>query len=266
MYVSSNKFPLAVVGCREGRKDLLTHCGLDRCIGTFRFLDFSLMRHPAYGEVLTRTKQGQKFLDIGCCLGSDVRALIHDGAPASNVFGLDVKDEFIDLGYDLFVDEPKLGRSHFRTASIFDETITCPDGRLGDLSGNINIVHCGAFLHLFEWDGQVRAIERIVLDILVQRRGCLLLGRQKGCKIAGTYDHSFREQKSYAHNETSFKEIWKEIGDRTGTDWKVDFAFEGGPIHGSGESSKLVISKSGSNKEQDRQIVQSFTFKAERMN
>ena len=174
------------------------------------------MRNPACGEVLTRIKQGQKFLDAGCCLGSDIRALVYNGAPASNVFGLDIEAEFINLGYDLFVDEKKLPRHHFRTASIFDETITLADGPLGDLAGNINIVHCGAFLHLFEWDGQVCAIEKIVSKILVQKRGCLLLGRQKGCTAPGTYDHSYREQKSYGHNETSFKAMWKEVGDRTG--------------------------------------------------
>ena len=224
-----------------------------------------MIRNPAYGEILTRIELGQKFLDIGCCLGSDIRALLYDGAPACNVFGLDIEAEFINLGYDLFVDEEKLARHHFRIASIFDETITRPDGTLGDLAGNIDIVHCGAFLHLFEWDGQVRAIERIILEILVQKRGCLLLGRQKGCKVPGTYDHSFREQKSYGHNETSFKAMWKEIGDRTGTEWKVDFTFEGDLIDGSGESSRLVILKSGSNTEGDRQMVQNFSFKAERM-
>jgi hypothetical protein len=46
------------------------------CIGLFRFLDFSIRKSPVYDEVLQRVKNGQKFLDMGCCFAQDIRALV----------------------------------------------------------------------------------------------------------------------------------------------------------------------------------------------
>lgn len=48
------------------------------------------------------------FLDLGTCLGQDVRKLIFDGAPVDSVYGTDLLAEFVEIGYDLFRDEEKL--------------------------------------------------------------------------------------------------------------------------------------------------------------
>lgn len=49
------------------------------CIGAYRFLDLSIISSPQYDEILSRVKSGEKFLDLGCCFGQEVRQLVsHD--------------------------------------------------------------------------------------------------------------------------------------------------------------------------------------------
>lgn len=60
------------------------------CIGQFRFLNLSLCQQPSYSSVLERLKGGAKYVDIGCCLGQDIRRLVADGAPAENLYGAEL--------------------------------------------------------------------------------------------------------------------------------------------------------------------------------
>ena len=55
-----------------------------------------------------RMKNGENFLDLGCCFGQDLRELVADGAPSENIYGLDIEGPLIDVGYDLFMDRGKI--------------------------------------------------------------------------------------------------------------------------------------------------------------
>ena len=46
------------------------------CIGTFGFLDLSVMASPHYKQIVDRVKGGEKLLDLGCCFGQEVRQLV----------------------------------------------------------------------------------------------------------------------------------------------------------------------------------------------
>lgn len=46
------------------------------CLGRFRFLELGISSSDAYREVIRRLKDGQKLLDMGCCVGQDVRKLV----------------------------------------------------------------------------------------------------------------------------------------------------------------------------------------------
>jgi len=46
------------------------------CIGAYRFLDLSIISSPQYDEILSRVKNGEKFLDLGCCFGQEIRQLV----------------------------------------------------------------------------------------------------------------------------------------------------------------------------------------------
>ena len=53
------------------------------------------------------------FLDVGCCLGTDMRKLVFDGVPAQNLVGIELRQQYIDLGFDLFRDRNRLGAKIF---------------------------------------------------------------------------------------------------------------------------------------------------------
>ena len=47
---------------------------------------------PAYPEVLERLKtKDEKFLDLGCCLGQDLRVLLAAGVPGQKLYGADLE-------------------------------------------------------------------------------------------------------------------------------------------------------------------------------
>jgi SAM-dependent methyltransferase len=64
-----------------------------------------ILKHEHYKEVL---KRGGKFLDFGCGTGDDVRQLIMDGFPRKDIIGFDIDCKCIDLGYDFYLDRPKM--------------------------------------------------------------------------------------------------------------------------------------------------------------
>ncbi|PVH83670.1 hypothetical protein DL98DRAFT_512858 [Cadophora sp. DSE1049] len=197
------------------------------CIGQFRFIDLTLSRSPSYPHIQHLLKAGGKLLDLGCCFGQDLRKLVHDGAPASSLFGAELRREFIELGYELFLDKDTLG-VQFLTADIFD-----PDSSLKQLDGQLDVVYIGLFLHLFDWEGQRKACERIV-GLLKPEKRVLILGQQVGSLVA--CDVKFEgDKKVTRHDLASFERLWKEVGEVTGTEWVVWAELDGGLGVGNGK-------------------------------
>ncbi|TVY67440.1 Methyltransferase trt5 [Lachnellula suecica] len=186
------------------------------CIGGFRFLDLAISKSPDYQDVLQRLKSNNEtFLDLGCCFGQELRKVASDGAPQENLYGCDLRPEFFDLGYKLFRDQDTL-KSKFIAADIFD-----PASAVSELDGKIDIIYAGSFLHLFGWQQQVAICKRIV-KLLKPKKGSLLLGRQVGNLVAGEKVHRTNEsEKMFRHNAESFKKMWDEVGEATGTKWTV---------------------------------------------
>lgn len=181
------------------------------CIGQLRFIDLSLRRSPSYPQVLKRLEDGASLLDLGCCCAQDLRKLVHDGAPSENLWGAELKGDFLELGYELFLDRETL-KAHFMEADLFDV-----EGPLKQLEGKMDIIHIGLFLHLFDLEGQVKACERIV-SLMKPEKGCLILGQQVGSLEPGPLTVG---SKMYKHNVESFERMWREAGERTGSEWKV---------------------------------------------
>jgi hypothetical protein len=180
----------------------------------------SIQSSTAYDEVLQRIKGGEQYLDIGCCVGQDIRRLVHDGAPSENTYASDLKGQFWDLGYDLFLDKSSL-KTTFIEADVFDDK-----SGLQQLAGKIGIVHAASFFHLFDWDGQVAAAKKVV-GLLDPASDSLILGRQAGRAEAGIFTDQIEETQSrYWHNTESWTKLWEQVGAETGTKWKVEAEFE----------------------------------------
>jgi SAM-dependent methyltransferase len=186
------------------------------CIGQFRFLDLSLKQTKEYPELLERLGQGQRLLDMACCFGQEIRQLVADGAPSEQIYGCDLRKEYVELGYQLFRDRDRL-HSPFLTADIFDNS-----SPLIELQGTFDVVYAGSFFHLFGYENQVK-VSTAVAKLLRPRKGSMILGRQIGAVDAGTHDHKTNPTgKMYRHNPESLREMWKKIGADLGVSFSVD--------------------------------------------
>ena len=146
--------------------------------------------------------------------------MVADGVPSENLYGADLRLEFLELGYELFKDKDRL-KTHFIEADVFDD-----EGKGGKelkkLDGKIDIIHAASFLHLFTWDDQVRAGSRMVRLLRPTTKDALVLGRQLGTIKPGEYPGRRDGVTRYRHDPESFQKMWDVIGEKTGTKWRVD--------------------------------------------
>ena len=139
------------------------------------------------------------------------------------------------MGYKLFRDKETL-KSKFIVADIFDSS-----SALNSLYDKMDIIYAGSFLHLFGYAGQVEICKQIV-KLLKNKRGSMLLGRQVGNLDAGERVHDTNRGGSmFRHNGESFRKMWDEVGEFTGTKWRVEtemlhpgerYMKERGGVHG----------------------------------
>lgn len=201
----------------------------DPCIGHFRFLTLTLHTTPSYPSILSRLRSNPStsiLLDLGCCFGQELRRLLHDGAPASTLYGADLRPEFFDLGYELFRDGgPKTTGNgmKFIAADVF-----APHSALDALDGRCDVVHASAFFHLFGLEKQKQVARRVVR--LLKWNGDasegerpIVLGRHVGAVVAGEYEHSTNEGGvMFRHNVESWREMWEGVGEELGMRFVVE--------------------------------------------
>lgn len=180
------------------------------CLGQFRFLELNLAKRELYPKLLLSLKEGGKFLDIGCCLGQDVRKLIYDGAPSSSVVGAELNLAFIDLGYSLFGDRNK------KVSMLELNILESPPKHL---QGTFTSVQLGMILHLFTWDEQVTAF-RNTIQLLKAEPGVRIFGQATG-NVDGTPTASVHGKRAtFKHNGESFRRLVEEVSTTT-TRWRV---------------------------------------------
>ncbi|KAI0360631.1 hypothetical protein OH77DRAFT_1418615 [Trametes cingulata] len=189
------------------------------CIRGFHFVNLMMLRNAIYPTVLEAGKRGGTlFLDLGCCMGTDVRKLVYDGYPASQVLGCDLRPEYIQLGYELFGDADKC-RIRFFTSDVFklpttaeptDSTAALPASvnDLAQLRGALTHIYTGALFHLFDKDTQYGLAVRLI-TLLKRQPGAIVFGRHQGLQEEGYIDDHLGRNR-YGHSETSWPRLWKE--------------------------------------------------------
>ena len=140
-------------------------------------------------------------------VGSEVRKIVADGYPVSNVLGADLRQEFIDLGYKLYGPSQDI---HFFTSDIFevpfpytrgtplDETPLSRVSTLSQLRGRITHFYTGALFHLFDESTQY-ALALRVAGLLIREPGAVIFGRHQGLHQAGMIDDHLGRYASMAH-------------------------------------------------------------------
>lgn len=175
---------------------------------------------------------------MGCCFAQDIRKLVSDGAPSENIYGAELRKEFIDLGYDLFRDRNTL-KSKFVIGDIFDDSA---ESWFHELRGRIDIIYAASIFHLFNWEEQVSMAERVV-GLLKPVKGSMVLGRQRGNLQPAEYEHRTNQGGTmFRHNEASWKRMWKQVGESTGTTWDVSVIL----LRGKDDLGKMQVARNGS--------------------
>jgi hypothetical protein len=98
----------------------------------------------------------------------------------------------------------------------------------------VDVLYAGSLLHLFDYQGQLKVSE-IIIELLKPVKDSAVLGRQVGNVVAGETSRKTADpaKKMYRHNDESFKKMWRDLGEKTGTKWKVEVVMGDGGQMGS---------------------------------
>lgn len=206
-------------------------------MGSFLFAELVLSNFAVYPDIVANLKSGTwtRYLEVGCGLGQDIRKLIHDGVPMTSVMGTDLLPGLLESGHDLFrdADALPLGKSLF-AADFLDVSDNNVLGKAG-LDGTVDVIHATMFLHCFDRPAQLVACQRVI-TLLKNQPGVMIVGKQGGVtKGASAREHPVKGpmgqiggvvRTNFLHNVDSFKALWDEVGQATGTRWNVQVCEE----------------------------------------
>jgi hypothetical protein len=150
-----------------------------------------------------------KLLDLGTCLGQDLRTLAVDGAPLSSLYGADVLPDFEAAGHALFRDKERFDSSHFITGDVFSDTDDLAKSR-----GLWDMIHIAMFLHVFSLERQEKACENM-LRLLKNAPCSTIFGTQTGRLDAGEFAlqppmcEQGEHKTIFRHNKETMKEMWE---------------------------------------------------------
>lgn len=171
--------------------------------------------------VLPRLQSGESLLDLGACMGQDLRKCVYDGAPADKLYASDLFPEYEDLSYELWRDRHTFPAHHFLADDVLAENNRFMRGslmtKLGP--GQTDMIAINMFLHLFDYNNQLRVATRI-LRLLSHKPGSLILGSQAGVlepveeplkpPFDKTEDGTTRT--IFRHSTDSFVKLWEDAG------------------------------------------------------
>ena len=176
-------------------------------------------------------KHGDTLLDLGCCFGQDLRQLVAHGAPSENIYGLDIESQLIDMGFDLFLDRAKL-KATFIVGDVYDRNTDW-----SSIEGSMDIINASAFFHLYPLSKQLEA-SCLLVQFGRSKPGTLIIGRQMGSLTPGEFPSLNEGTTGYRHDLHTLQKLWDEVGEITGTQWKVNGTLDTVGIMGKGDSTK----------------------------
>jgi 2-polyprenyl-3-methyl-5-hydroxy-6-metoxy-1,4-benzoquinol methylase len=179
-----------------------------KCISEYRFISPRCTGHPRYKDIVPRFKNST-ILDIGCCMGTDLRKMIVDGAIPENVCGIDIEGTFITLGYDLF-DDKAIMHDKFFVMNILDKN-NWPTSFRTQL---FDIAYCGSVFHLLsEEDGGmlVANLKEMLSDGAVFLGKCVGTSKDHAIEVPEAVK-SFRPHFTFMHSAESLRKMLHDNG------------------------------------------------------
>ncbi|KAL6060979.1 ProbableBRG0 Methyltransferase adrK [Balamuthia mandrillaris] len=183
---------------------------LYRCVRQLSFLRTKVDQHFHYPVVLETINAGDpssRFLDLGCCFGTDTRRVILDGWEQQNIVAVDVTPFFWNCGLQLYEDEARLKLS------------VC----IGDVTSDPEFVQSllkeGSFAHV--WTGAVlhvlsqQKVEALLASVLVVlKNGGTYFGTCVGTtEQPKEWQPEFRNRNvAYLHTAQSLTKLLQETG------------------------------------------------------
>lgn len=204
------------------------------CVGQFWFISFGLSLHPAYPSLLARFRSSDltstpiKFLDLGTCLGQDLRKLAFDGVPVQSLYGSDIAHDYERVGHQLFRDGDRF-TDRFIAADFFEED--AEKSGLAKTEGSWDFINIIMILHLFDWPTQIQACRRI-LKLLSRKPGSMVIGEQSGSTEPREYVlkppmvAEGEHKTMYLHSDNTFIEMWRVVGREAGRVLKIEVVYD----------------------------------------
>ena len=174
--------------------------------------------------VLPRLKSGDSLLDLGACLGQDLRKCVFDGAPPDRLYASDLFAEYEDLSYELWRDRDTFP-NHFLADDVLSDNASYMQGNLmmNMGPGQTDMIVINMFLHLFDYSNQLKVATRI-LRLLSHKPGSIILGSQAGVVepieqvLKPPFDKTEdgRKRTIFRHSPESFTQMWEDAGKAAG--------------------------------------------------
>ncbi|CAG8154189.1 unnamed protein product [Penicillium olsonii] len=183
-----------------------------------------LPRHPVYQRILARLRDDPStgILEAGCCFGQEIRFLADQGIPSNQLYGCDIEQPFIDLGYQLFRDRGRLNAT-FAVGDLSSPDCLDPASPIFQkLAGKIDIAFASSLFHLWDYEQQLRVATHLV-RLCRLRPNAMIVARQLGNVLGGSYQMAdVAAGTNYRHNVQTIKGFWYDVGQATGTRWIVE--------------------------------------------
>lgn len=168
-------------------------------------------------------------IDLGTCLGQDIRKLIHDGVQPAQLLGVDKYPQFLTVGHHLFQDHAAT-QSCFQAADIFDGD---EKGVLSTTAGTWDIVASAQLLHAFDWAKQKQVVK--LMFQLARGKGSWLAGLLTG----GLKGHSVPvppplvpvgvHVERYIHSAETLRQLFQEAADEVGLSISIGVGYQEDP-------------------------------------
>ncbi|KAG2347955.1 hypothetical protein BDR05DRAFT_1037851 [Suillus weaverae] len=183
------------------------------CIRGFDFLHPNISKLHIYDHVLKCGSEGAILLDVGSCLGADVRKAVEDGFPAQNIIASDIKEgcsePILFIPGDVF--DPAF-LSITQPASSVPEG-AMPDIRtlrsLNDLHGRVGVIHASKLFHLFNEEKQLE-LARALGGLLSCKPGSTICGTHTIALEKGVVSHTVLgvDISYFCHSQETWTSLW----------------------------------------------------------